>query len=86
MPTSTCEWDSYLVYTLQLVCKGVLKFCLRGMLGETQRRTLFYFLDSLTLLLSESIKKTSVKNVESRLHLSLALMERDFLMTLQVMC
>ena len=56
------------------------------MLGETQRKTLFHFLDSLSLLLSESIKKSCMRDIESRLHHSLALMERDFPMTLQVMC
>lgn len=56
------------------------------MLGETQRKALFHFLDSLSLLLSESIKKSNVRDIESRLHHSLAQMERDFPMTLQVMC
>ena len=70
---------------IQLICKGVLKFCLRDMLGEQQRKTLFYFLDMLSLLLSESCKKSEVKEIESKLNVSLALMERDFPMTLQVM-
>lgn len=76
----------FLFYSfMQLICKGVLKFCLRGMLADQQWTTLFYFLDMLALLLSESCKQSGIEDIESKLNDSLALMERDFPMTLQVL-
>ena len=35
---------------IQLATKAILKYCLRGLCGGTQRNTLFYFFDTLTQL------------------------------------
>ena len=59
---------------LQMVCKGMLKWCLRGLLGQT---------DSLSLLLLEEHDEQSIMDAET-LNESLALLERDFPISLQV--
>ena len=53
-------------------------------MGEQQRLSLFEFIDSLTLLLSETQATHELAEVERKLHYSMALLERDFPMTLQV--
>ena len=57
---------------------------MRGLLGTTQRATLFEFFDCLALICAESHDATSVAGLELRLNSAIALMERDFPMTLQV--
>ena len=69
---------------MQLACCGMLKYCLRGMLGDRQRATLYFFLDTLSLACSEGISTTLANDVEERLNLSLALIERDFPVSVQV--
>ena len=54
------------------------------MLGDKQRQTLFYFLDTLSLVCSEGVSLALADSVEERLHKSLALIERDFPMNVQV--
>ena len=54
------------------------------MLGKQQRESLFQFIDALTLLLSESVKKSEVPVLRAKLNHSLACMERDFPMTMKV--
>ena len=63
---------------IQLVTQGVLKFCLRDLLGETQRKTLFRFLDCLTLLCAESQNLRKLDAIEEEVNICIALMERDF--------
>ena len=54
------------------------------MLGESQRQTLFYFLDTLGLACSEVITSHVIDEVDSRFHRALALLERDFPICVQV--
>ena len=68
---------------LQLACCGILKFCLRGMLGDSRRQTLF-FLDTMALACSEGVTATLIEEVDSRFHRTLALIERDFPICVQV--
>lgn len=49
-----------------------------------QRETPFFFLDTLSLACSEGVSATLADNVEERLHESIALIERDFPMCVQV--
>lgn len=67
----------------QLAAHGILKYCLRGMLGEQQRLTLFRLLDSISDLCNESQCLDDLDELEERLNESLALLERDFPLTLQ---
>ena len=69
---------------MQLVAKNVLKFCLRGMLKERQRLTLFQFLDALRNILSEKVKEENMQQLEMEVNEALALMERDFPVDIQV--
>ena len=61
-----------------MVSKGILKFCLRGMLGQQQRKSLFTLLDTLALVLSERHHLEDLPDLEAKLNVALALMERDF--------
>lgn len=76
-----CELN---LFIFQLVCKGILKFCLRGLLGDRQRETLYEFFDCLTVICAESQTSESIDILEVRLNTAMAHMERDFPMTIQV--
>ena len=69
---------------VQMVCKGVFKFCLRRMLGERQRATLFVFLDCLSRVLSESHQIGDLPSLEEEMNVVIALFERDFPISVQV--
>ena len=71
-------------FYVQLVAKNILKFCLRGMLKDRQRLTLFQFLDALRKILSEKIKEEDMQQLEMEVNEALALMERDFPVDIQV--
>ena len=71
-------------FSLQLICKGVLKYSLREMLGPEQRSSLFRFLDALTQLYSEKHDKLKLSELRVELNVALALMERDFPVSIQV--
>ena len=58
----------------QLATKGILKFCLRGLLEEPQRKTLFAFFDALGAFFNEQIRITDLEQLERNLHRSLALL------------
>ena len=73
-----------LILALQLVCSGIIKFCLRGMLKDQQRLTLFSFLDAVFFACSESIVASQVAEIQARMNHALALLERDFPMSIQV--
>ena len=70
---------------MQLVCSAVLKYCLRGMLGDRRWETLFYFLDSIAMCCAECVTVSEVGKLEERMHTAIVLMERDIPMTIQVM-
>lgn len=68
----------------QLACNGILKFCLRGMLGRKQRSTLFKLFDVLESICAEDILADSIDALEQQVHTVLALIERDFPVSMQV--
>ena len=63
---------------LEVVTSGILKFCLRGMLGKNQRQTLYKLFDVITDLCVEDIAIDSIEKLEQEVHHALALFERDF--------
>lgn len=67
-----------------LISSGILKYCIRGLLGELQRKTLFELCDVLALLTSDVISVSNMDSIEYRLHRVLSLMERDFPVSLHV--
>ena len=66
-----------------LTC-GILKYCLRDLLGEKQRATLFELCDVISLLTKDAISSTELDAIEYRVHRVLALIERDFPVSLNV--
>ena len=60
------------------MCQGVLKYCLLGLLGEQQQETLYFFFDTITVLLAESHKIASLGMLQDDLNTALALLEWDF--------
>ena len=68
----------------QLATSGVLRFCLRSMLGYRQRHTLFQLFDVISGLCDEVIDSKHIDDLELRVHRVLALIERDFPLSLQV--
>lgn len=72
------------VFYLQLVAKNILKFCLRGMLQERQRTTLFGFLTSIQKIFTTHTSNEYIQELRGELDKSLALMERDFPIAIQV--
>ena len=68
----------------ELVSTRILKFTLRGLLGKKQRLTLFFFLDTLALLLAETVDMSSIDSLEYDVHKALSLLERDFPVSLHV--
>ena len=63
---------------------GILKFCLRGLLGQQQRTTFFKFLDLIALLCKDSISADDISTLKEKVNVTLALLERDFPITVQV--
>lgn len=69
---------------MEVVRKGILKFCVRGMLGRNQRRTLFKLFDVIDNICMEDVTMDTINELELEVHHTLALFERDFPVTLQV--
>ena len=61
-----------------------MKFCLKGLLGDAQRQSFFKFLDVLALLCQDSIKVDDLPVIDKEVNLVLALLERDFPVSIQV--
>lgn len=59
-----------------MVSKNILKFSLRQMLGQQQRETLFLLLDALSEVLSECHSPESLRELQAKVDLALAMMER----------
>lgn len=67
-----------------MLCSGNLKYCIRDLIGEEQRKTLFEFCDVMGALLDYSITNDSIDSLEYRVHRVLSLLERDFPVSLHV--
>ena len=63
----------------QLVSTNILKYCLRGLLGNQQRQSLFLFCSVLVQIIMCGVSKhASLQQLEFEVHHSLSLLERDF--------
>lgn len=67
----------------QLASQGILKYCLRGMLGEDPRKTLFKLLDSIQEICKETQSLDDLDEMDRKLSRALALLERDYPVYLQ---
>ena len=63
---------------------GILKFCLRNLLHRSQRCTIFRFCDIISKICSEEIILNEMCDLETEVHEVLALLERDFPVSLHV--
>ena len=68
----------------QIAAQGILKYCLRGLLGQQQRETLYYFLDIIASVLQETHARSTLTKLEEDMNVALALLERDFPVSTQV--
>jgi len=62
------------------LCDGILKF----LLPKRQRTTIFRFCDVVSRICSESISLSEINGLEAEVHVVLALLERDFPVSLHV--
>lgn len=71
--------------SLQVATAGILKFCMRELLGKRQQDSLFTFSDAVSDVCSDkqAVGTCSV-NLEDKLNHACALMERDWPVSLQV--
>lgn len=67
-----------------VLSSGILKFCIRGLIGKLQESTLMELCDVISLLCSEEVDIAGLDALEYRLHRVLSLMERDFPATVHV--
>ena len=63
---------------------GILKFCLRNLPKKNQRSTIFRLCDTTSKICSEKIILEELCEVEAQVHEVLALLERDFPVSLHV--
>ena len=69
----------------QVATSGVLKFCLRGMLGRKQRHTIFQLFDIIAELCAEDIDVQNINDIETKVHkVLLVFVERDFPLSMQL--
>ena len=67
-----------------LMACGILKYCMRDMLGTLQRKTLIELCDVVSELVSEEIDASQLDTLEYRTNRVLSLVERDFPVSLNV--
>jgi hypothetical protein len=65
-------------FFFQLYTKGILRFCLQGLLGEKQRASLFQFLRLLEILFLPVFDRETEGDFINKWHQALACIERDF--------
>ena len=67
-----------------ILASGIPKFCIRGLLGDTQRKTLYEFCNVISLLAAEGVNVSELDSLECRVHRVLSLLERDIPVSLHV--
>ena len=68
----------------EVMCSGIVKFCIRGLLGADQRHTIYKLCDTITKIHSPSITAAMISELEQDIHHVLALLERNFPVSLNV--
>lgn len=81
---STLVSIPWLLYICTDGVQGDLQYCLRGMLGQQHRTTLFFFLDTFSAALAEFHHHEDLPILEEQMDLAITLMERDFPVSIQV--
>ena len=67
-----------------MVSQGILKYCLKGLLDENQRKALYKFLDVSAELLAEKLNPDKLPSLLYNVNSCLAQLEKDMPMTIQV--
>ncbi|XP_063437818.1 uncharacterized protein LOC134718894 [Mytilus trossulus] len=67
----------------QFVTQNAASWCLRGLLGQQQEKTLFQLFDVLSRLVKPSYLKDEIPTLIEDTHIAVTLLERDFPLTLQ---
>ena len=67
-----------------MVSQGILKYCLNGLLGELQRKTIFMFIDVCAKLFAEKHDANEISSLLQEVNLALAQLEKDMPVTIQV--
>lgn len=67
-----------------VLASGILKFCIRGLLGAKQRNTLTELCNVTHLLCAETVHVQELDSLECRVHHVLSRLERDFPMSIHV--
>ena len=63
---------------------GILKFCILNLMGPQQQLTLFFFYDVMIDLCSHELDALTFKNLQTDTYHALALFEREFPVSLNV--
>ena len=66
------------------MAQGILKYCLKDLLGEFQRKAIFMFIDVCAKLFAEKHDADSVSSLLQEVNLALAQLEKDMPVTIQV--
>ena len=64
--------------------RGILKYCLRDMLGDQQQESLIVFMDAISALCAPPHSNASIQLLKEQVTLALARLERYFPLSLQV--
>ena len=64
--------------------RGILKYCVRGMLGDSQQETVIQFMDAIAAICAPSQDKARIEALKEKVAVALAQVERDFPVSLQV--
>ncbi|XP_022100010.1 uncharacterized protein LOC110984295 [Acanthaster planci] len=70
----------------KLASNGILKYALRGALGDAQRTTLSRLCDTIRELTDYSVDLNRIGAIEKELHEVLSLVEQDFPLGIQTLC
>lgn len=66
-----------------LTC-GIIKYCIKDLIGDQQRSTLFELCDIIALVTSDTLSLNELDMIELGIHRVLSLLERDFPVSLHV--
>lgn len=69
---------------MHVAVKGILKYCVRGLLGSEQNQALNQFTDAIAALCSTHQDKTKLEDLKENLNLALVLVESAFPVSFQV--
>ena len=77
-----CSWPE-LIFE-QVATRGILKYVVRGMLGDRQRESLVLFMDAIAALCVPYQDASRIPVLKEQVDVALAHVERDFPLSLQV--